>query len=236
MRAHIGLSLHYSPLPARLVWGRVSMSLMPLSLQNCTFLWPWAPESWRQCPWISCHTSHVRDSGLSALSFFPSERILFDPSFSVSDNLFPTGSFLQLFQEQIQPPRESLPRWRRWQVSGLLLGVNAGKLVVMVPWRLGLHSQAVPGSQALYIIMARRGRCMEGKRRAISCWQQSPSRPRWAVHTEWGQSPSAGNRHHKDLVWAAHSPSVFSRLLHEWLCAPRAYFPQKYIVINPPLI
>jgi hypothetical protein len=83
--------------------------------------------------------------------------------------LFPTGSILQLFQEQLQPPRESLPRWRRWQVSGLLLGVNTGKLVVMAPRRLGLHSQAVPGSQALYIIIARRGRHVEGKRRSTPC-------------------------------------------------------------------
>lgn len=46
-------------------------------------------------------------------------------------------------------------------MSGLLLGVNAGKLVVMAPQRLGLHSQAVPGSQDLYIIIARRGRHVE---------------------------------------------------------------------------
>lgn len=64
-------------------------------------------------PWISCHTSQVRDSGLSAPPSVTSEIALFAPSFSVSDNLFPTGSFLQLFQEQLQPPRESLPRWRR---------------------------------------------------------------------------------------------------------------------------
>lgn len=51
-------------------------------------------------------------------------------------------------------------------MSGLLLGVNAGKLVVMAPQRLGLHSQAVPGSQDLYIIIARRGRHVEGKEKS----------------------------------------------------------------------
>lgn len=73
---------------------------------------------------------------------------------------------MQLFHEQPQPPRESLPRWRRWLVSGPLLGVIAGKPVVMAPWRLGLHSQAVPASQDLYIIIARRGRHTEGEEKS----------------------------------------------------------------------
>lgn len=154
------------------MWGRVSTGLMPLSFCRTVVS---CGQGIRDHDGsvlkslIFCHTSQVRDSGLSAPPPFPSERALFAPSFSVSGNLFPTGSFLQLFQEQLQLPRESLPRWRIWQVSGLLLGVNAGKLVVMAPWRLGLHSQAVPGSQALYIIIARRGRHTEEKRIATSC-------------------------------------------------------------------
>lgn len=50
-----------------------------------------------------------------------------------------------------------------------LLGVIAGKLVVMAPQRLGLHSQAVPVSQAVYIITAMRGRHTEGKTGAAPC-------------------------------------------------------------------
>lgn len=110
------------------------------------------------------HRLETQASRLHPLS--PQKELsVLPPSLSPIDNLFPTGSFLQLFQEQPQPPREPLPRWRRWRVSGPLLGVIAGKLVVMAPWRLRLHSQAVPLSQDLYIIIARRGRHTEGKKK-----------------------------------------------------------------------
>lgn len=49
-----------------------------------------------------------------------------------------------------------------------LLGVIAGKLVAMVPQRPVLNSQAVPVSQAVYIITAMRGTGTERERGAAS--------------------------------------------------------------------
>lgn len=151
------------------------MRVLSFSLQNCSFLRPGVPGGSRITMAVSSsprnpathHRLETQASRLHPLS--PQKELsVLPPSLSPIDNLFPTGSFLQLFQEQPQPPREPLPRWRRWRVTGPLLGVIAGKLVVMAPWRLRLHSQAVPVSQDLYIIIARRGRHTEGKKKSHS--------------------------------------------------------------------
>jgi hypothetical protein len=50
-----------------------------------------------------------------------------------------------------------------------LLGAIVGKLVVMAPQRLGLHSQAVPVFWAMHLIAAVRGRHTERQRGGASC-------------------------------------------------------------------
>lgn len=66
-------------------------------------------------------------------------------SLSPSHNLFPAGNCVQLLQEKLELPWESLPRWQRPCVA--LLRVIARKLVVMAPRGQGCTPKMPPFSR-----------------------------------------------------------------------------------------